>query len=197
MQVSNNKNLCNAPNFGSVIPIRVVIDGQITTDQKLVEKSCRMFIKSLTTRPMTRNTHYKNVVNYMEKDMDYFPKQIFNERRTNPELTPSTFIRAIHTYTRGSFLVTGQEANILASIGRRIGIAKTQSQMAVDDAKKIYSNAIENILNNAKARVTEFCDRNTRQKSGDPVQLQLNMTSNGKYGHSTFKINIGEINFIK
>ena len=52
-----------------------------------------------------------------------------------------------------------------------------------------------NYLRSFKLRVTEGFNRETKQKTGSPVALNLHLSSNKKYGQSNFKMTLDDISF--
>ena len=62
-------------------------------------------------------------------------------------------------------------------------------------AKKNYGFLIANYLRSTKLRLRETFDSFTKQRTGKPVDLNIHLTSNGKYAQSNFKIFLDKITF--
>jgi len=54
-----------------------------------------------------------------------------------------------------------------------------------------------NFLRSTKLRIKEGFVQETKQKIGEPVSLNLHLTSNQKYGEKSFKITLNDISFSK
>ena len=65
------------------------------------------------------------------------------------------------------------------------------------NAKKSYGFNIMNFLRSTKLRIKEGFVQETKQKIGEPVSLNLHLTSNQKYGEKSFKITLNDISFSK
>ena len=62
-------------------------------------------------------------------------------------------------------------------------------------AKRNYGFTIANFIRSTKLRIRETFDIITKQKTGKQVELNIHMSSNGKYAQSNFKMFLDNITF--
>jgi hypothetical protein len=176
----------NSPSFTSVIPVRVFIDGMETFDDKLIKSSCRNLssIVAKTTKSEKEQAITRKFVQY---DPNYKSSTI-NRGKPNP----SDFIRCIIDKGR-TFLCTGLQAAKIKEYGKAVGTERQACKIrGVNDsfdlmvAKKNYARIISEFVQASKLRLKDGLK---------PLNLNLNMKSNGKYGLSSFKINLDDISF--
>lgn len=190
----------STPSFTGVVPVRVFIDGFETFDEKLIKSSCKQ-LGNVLVGPCKTEPKLSLIKKYAQYDKDYdlnkgingFPKKEYHKN-----IRPSDFFRCLIDKGR-SFLITGPQAETLKTFGKAVGeekevckIRKIANSFDLMVAKRNYSNAINNIISRANFRM---CENNP--KEWNPVTLLLNMTSNKKYGLSTLKIKLNDINFVK
>lgn len=191
----------NQQNFTGVIPLRVRIDNTIPTSPKLISTACRKAVTALTTNTTRDSKEYNAMVKYMEKDKDYNPRHILYSRKYNPSLNPSDFMRVVPKDSC-LYLLTGKEADQIriagANIGKIQGMLKQMGYLdsiELQQAKLAYKKAVDSIISRQSLRVTEGYDSTLKKKTGSPLQLILNMKSNGKYGQNNFKMQFDSIDF--
>lgn len=188
--------------FKSVVPVKVFIDGMETFDKKNIKSACRKLSNVLagtTKRLDISDTFAKFDPDYKS----YFARTGYPKITSGENPQPSDFFRCIDGGSQ-MYIFTGNEAFKLRELGKKIGSNKTeckhrniQNSFDLHTAKRLYGSTIMNFLRSAKLRITEGFDNLTGIKYGRPVTLQINMSSNGKYGLSTFKMNIDNIEFSK
>lgn len=188
------------PSFTSVIPVRVFIDGLETFDEKLIKTSCRQ-LSNILAGPSAKEPNLAIIRKFglfdkhysVEKGVQGYPKQPHHK-----SIRPSEFFRTI--IERGkTFLITGPQAEHLHTLGKAIGSEKQAcNERRIADsfdlmvAKRNYGRTIANFLSNAKLRIAEITENSRKM-----LTLNINMKSNEKYGLSTFKIKLNDINFAK
>lgn len=198
ISATNNSNV----SFKSVVPVRVFIDGMETIDKKNIKSACRQLSNILagaTKRYDISDTFAKFDPDYKS----YFAKTGYPKITSGEKPQPSDFFRCIDGGSQ-MYIFTGNEAFKLRELGKKIGTNRTESKhrniqnsFDLHTAKRLYANTIMNFLRSTKLRITEYFDNLTGTRYGRPVTLNINLTSNGKYGLSTFKMNIDSIEFNK
>lgn len=187
------------PSFTSVIPVRVFIDGVQTTNEKLIKSSCRQ-LATVLAGPAKSDKSAAIMRKYAKCDKDYrldlgingYPKA-FNHKN----LQPSSYFRNISTEDGRTFFVTGAQAKRLNEFGKAIGQEKKvcNTRQISDSfdlmvAKQNYGNLILDMISDAKSRIFAIVN-----EKYTPLTLNLGMKSNGKYGLTTFKMNLDDIAF--
>lgn len=196
----------NNPSFTSVAPIRVFIDGMESYSPKLTRSATRQ-LTSVLAGPVNGDTKKYNIIKkYAQHDPDYdflqgvkgYPKA-WNQKNVQP----SDYFRCIIDES-GSYLFTGLQAKKLKELGETLGKAqqickakKVSTSFDVYNAKRSYGFSIMNFLRSTKLRIKEGFVQETKQKTGEPVSLNLHLTSNQKYGEKSFKITLNDISFSK
>lgn len=196
----------NEPSFTSVIPVRVFVDGMETYNSKNIRTACHQ-LSTILAGPARNNQHKLNLIQQFAKyDPDYNLQAGINGYTRLPDgrkTQPSDYFRCICDETQ-SFLFTGLQAIKLKELGKSVGkeqsackARKIPNSFDLMEAKRKYGYAIANFIRSKKMRIYENFNRTTREASGAPVTLNINMNSNGKYGLTTFKINLDSISFTK
>ena len=197
--VNNNKT-----SFTSVVPIRVFLDNTEVFSPKYI-RSATQQLTGVLAGPAKNNEKSLSIIRkFAQHDPDYdfglglngYPKL-----KQSKKALPSDYFRCIIDQA-GTFLFTGLQAKKLREIGESLGKAQqackaqnVQSSYAVQNAKRNYGFSIMNYLRSFKLRVTEGFNRETKQKTGSPVVLNLHLSSNKKYGQSNFKMTLDDISF--
>ena len=116
-------------------------------------------------------------------------------------MQPSDYFRCIADDMK-SYLFTGEQAKKLREVGKSVGqeqqickARRIQNSFDLQVAKRNYGFTIANYIRSTKLRLRETFDSITKQKVGKPVELNIHMTSNGKYAQSNFKMYIDKITF--
>ena len=197
----------NNPSFTSVVPVRVFIDGREAYSEKFVRPACRQ-LSTILAGPVKENETIKIAILKMfgAFDPEYnilygisgYPKK-FGQKN----IQPSDYFS--YTFDKnGHYFISGTQGEKLRELGHKIGIEQrtckehnVKTSFDLDVAKGKYWAAIKYFIRNKSLRLTENFDSDTGKKSGNPVTLILNMSSNKKYGLSTFKMKLESINFEK
>ncbi len=199
--INNNRH----PSFTSVIPLRVHIDGMETFNQKNIRSACRQ-LSSILAGPAGDDQKKINIIKEFAKhDPDYSIhyglKGYPNLKGEKKKMQPSDYFRCIVDKTK-SYLFTGDQAKRLRELGKAVGqeqqICKSRkipNSFDLQVAKRNYGFTIANFIRSTKLRLRETFDNITKQKIGKPMELNIHMTSNGKYAQSNFKMNIDNITF--
>lgn len=158
----NNSN----PSFNGIVPVRVFVDGQQISDQKLIKSATRQ----LTSRLINPKEHYEMASLFAKYDPQYRRGDFLHSRK------PSDFFRLIIDKCRGIFLVTGEQTRRLEELGKNIGIERgmcherrTNNSIDLLAAKQKYGDVLSTMLSSAKLRLCETPDR------WSPVALNLNV----------------------
>lgn len=195
----------NNPSFTSVMPVKVRVDGKESYSEYFIRPACRK-LSAILLGPVNKNNEKElNIVKtFAEHDPDYnfnygllgHPKNKFDKK---PK--PSDYFRYICREFEHYFM-TGLQAVNLKKFGKQVGnekyngkILEVDNNLDVKVAQGNYWRTIKNYIKNKKLRLTEFFDNKTGNKSGSELALVIDMKSNGKYGLSTFKMDIDRISF--
>lgn len=201
-----NKNSSQNPCFTSVVPVRVFVDGMETFNQKNIRAACRQLSAALAG-PTKNDAKKIGIIREFAKfDPDYrlecgyngYPK--INNRKN---MQPSDYFRCIADNTH-SYLFTGEQAKKLKELGKAVGqeqqackARKIANSFDLQVAKRNYGFTIANFIRSTKLRLRETFDPLTKIKNGKPVELNIHMSSNGKYAQSNFKMFLDNITFSK
>lgn len=192
----------STPSFTGVVPVRVFVDGLETFDEKLIKTSCRQ-LSTILAGPNKTEPKLSLIKKFAQYDKDYdLNKGIhgYPKKETHKSIHPSEFFRCVIDRGR-TFLITEPQAGILKALGKAIGEEKEACKMRgiknsfdLMVAKRNYGRKISDFISSAKLRMTE---KSENPNKWNPVTLLINMKSNEKYGLSTFKMKLDDINFIK
>ncbi len=178
----------NSPSFTSVIPLKVRIDGMQTFDEKLVKSACKQLGSVLTGIP---NTNLERNMKHLfaEKDPSYYiGKFVGNEAK------PSDFLGCVRGQNGDMYLFTGPHAEALKESGKAIEKEtscckkhKLENSFDLFVAKKQYAKLISKFIASTNSRI--------KDEAGKLLTLNIDMSSNKKYGMSTFKTKLNGISF--
>lgn len=178
----------NGPSFTSVIPVRVYVDGMQTFDEKLIKSACRKVSTVLTTQPKIETERNMKRL-FSEYDSHYLMGKYVGKK-----VRPSEFSRIVMGKNRDAYMFTGPQAEVLAKYGKEVGIERRcckehniDSSLDLLVARKNYSSMIVNLINSANLHI--------KDKFGKMLALNINLSSNKKYGLSTFKTKLDNISF--
>lgn len=196
----------NNPSFTSVIPIRVFLDDMEVFSPVFTRPATRQLTSVLAGPAKGDEKKLAIIRKFAQHDPDYDYTQGYygfkggcNKKKSQP----SDFFRCI-VDTTGTFLFTGLQAKKLIEIGKNLGKAQQtcknkggQASYELQQIKSNYGFNIMNFLRSSKLRITEAFDRETKQRTGEKVSLNLHLTSNKKYGEKAFKMSLNDISFSK
>lgn len=199
-----NSGTQNNISFTSVVPFRVFIDGLETFDPKHLKYATHKLTSVLAGPANNDPKKLKIIREFAKFDPDYSLESGFYgypRRKNKKNIQPSDYFRCIFDRI-GNFLFTGAQAEKLNELGKSIGSEKVacksrriSNSFDLQAAKHYYSFVIGNFLRSAKLRIKETFDPKTRVRVGKPVEMHINMLSNGKYGMSNFKMHLDNIDF--
>lgn len=202
--ISALNNRSNNPSFTSVVPVRVFIDGLETFNQKNIKTACHQLTSVLVGPAKNNEKNLAIIREFAKHDPDYninygfygYPKK-FNKK----SIQPSEYFRCIAD-NNNCFIFTGPQAEKLKELGKALGAEKIacktrniKNSFDLQAAKRSYRFMIGNYIKSTKLKIKETFDEKTRQKLGKPVEMIINMTSNGKAGLKTFKMKLADISF--
>lgn len=178
----------NGPSFTSVIPVRVYVDGMQTFDEKLIKSACRKVGTVLTSAPKT------DTERNMQKIFAVYDPHYSIGKFADKKVKPSEFTRTVMGKNRDVYMFTGPQAELLVKYGKEVGIERRcckehniGNSLDLLVARKNYSRIISNLLSSANLRI--------KSRVCDMLTLDINMSSNKKYGLSTFKTQLDKISF--
>ena len=196
------------PTFSGVVPVKVHIDGKEAIDSVNIQKGCRKLIETLAG-PIEKSPEKQRLCKIFAQFDKYYNFNralkgytcYISEYGRLVKKTASHFFRYVNWRDK-NYIVTGRPAELLAESGRGLGLAKSIANSSnhpdsyeVMYAKQIYKDNINKIISNRGLRIREGFDRLTRKNTGDETILNIFLTSNGKYGKSTFKLKLDNIMF--
>lgn len=197
----------NSTRFTGTIPVRVFIDGMETFSEKEIKTASRQ-LTTILTGPLKNNEENMQIAKkFARRDGSYNLSQAINGLKRKEhwiKSSPSDFFRVIKNKFNQFLLFTGPQGEEVAKLGEKVGKAKAEAKernctqsFDVVVAQKNYEHYLLNTLKNLKLRITEHFDPVTKIKQGEPVELNILMTSNKKYGQKNFKMKLSDINFTR
>lgn len=191
--------------FTSVIPVKVKVDGKECYSEYFIRPACKKLSAILLgpTKPADEKS-LGIIRTFAEHDTDYkfnFGLKGHPSKKTNQKPKPSDYFRYIYRDFEHYFL-TGLQAEYLKKLGKSVGnekyagkILEVDNSLDIQVAQSNYWRTIKNYLKNKALRIREFMNEKTGEKSGKELALVIDMKSNGKYGLSTFKMDVDKISF--
>lgn len=194
-----NSNVCNSkndiksqnPSFKSVIPVKVFIDNSRSVEYPNIKKSIRALSKILTTPTMGDAKLVDIKLKFINAVNDFYSP--FGVKPNG---------RVIRNYinkdTGEAYLFTGEHAEVLNKLGKKIGPEKsigleranTSSTFEARDEAKSYFDKIKEFINNPEFRL--------KTKDGaDETGLHIFNTSEDRPHKKGFKVNVNYIAFRK
>ncbi len=186
MQINRTNNSIS-PNFKSKIPVRLLIDGKPSVDQKNVKMAMRQLTDMLFKYKGDQETVRLSRQMFIHYDKDF--------HMPNPGEDVWTIIRK--KFIDGvSYIFTGKHAKELDNIARKIGSAKhkglenygTTKTFEAGAHTKAYFGKMQDFINNNKKDVL-------KDANGEDLILTISTKSSGKYGKRSFKLLIDYIDF--
>ncbi|HNW25787.1 MAG TPA: hypothetical protein PKI94_03255 [Candidatus Gastranaerophilaceae bacterium] len=186
----------NNPNFTSVIPVKVYIDGLPSVDRKNIQKAIKA-LSNILVHGSKGKEQSKNIIKIFinaVKDFKFLP----GVEEPGRCLRNYIFKKEVDAY-----LFTGSEAWNIDALARKIGPAKSKGLDAYGTSKTFeasargnsYFDKILEYIKNPKLRLKEVKETGNGPMIGDPMRLNVFMTSSGEYGKSNFKLNLENIGF--
>lgn len=193
--VKQNNNTRKNPNFKSIIPVKVFIDGYPSVDHKNLSRAVRA-LSEILFQPAQNNEMAKTIKQmFVKYDRDF--------RHVDGSGDKSQVIRN-KTYNGVAYLFTGPHAEQLDEIGRQIGPAKSRGLDNFGTTKTFeakarareYFEKIEQFINsNSKSKIRESINSETASYQGQELGLCIFTKSQGKPNKKGFKLVIDGIKF--
>lgn len=180
-----NQNVSNQ-SFTSVVPMKIVLDGVATTDDKIITATMRKLSSALK-----RTDNLKNPIR------DEFVKYDRDFTTNNGTIKKNVAIRRDWD---GKYLFTDKHADAVTLLGERIGHAIKHlgendgyeaAQKSLKGAKTNYAVGVQKIIKEGTYRIRECFDYATKVYYGDNMELLINVVSKGN------KMNIENVSFVK
>ncbi len=202
-----NQSKQNNTSFGSVVPLRVYIDGMETFNRQLLKSASHQLTSVLAGPAKNDSKKLKIIREFAKHDPDYNIEYGFHgypKKKNQKNIRPSDYFRCIFDMFSGGrgFLFTGAQAEKLLELGKSIGSEKAacksrnlSNSFDLQAAKHHYGFVIGNFIRSLKLRIKESFDINTKIRLGKPVEMHINMVSNKKYGQTGFKMELDSIDF--
>jgi len=193
MKINSVQN--NNVNFTSIIPFKVMIDGKRCFEPKTMHTACNKLRHILVENPQQDRKKAQIINTFWYNDKDFCVGKV---RNGTYKQAPGEFIKYHYSYDKfggGPYIITGPQAAKLHEKGKNIGISKSESleklnttdTFEVLESRQIYKNVINNMLRKRNNKLQD--------EHGNPLELVIHMISNGKYGKSTCKFGIDDIEF--
>ncbi len=186
----------NNPNFTSVIPVKVFIDGAPAVDRPNIQKAIKA-LSNILVHGSNGKEQSKNIIKIFinaVKDFKFLP------RVEEPGRCLRNYISKKDV---DAYLFTGSEAWNIDAIARKIGPAKSKGLNAYGTTKTFeakargnsYVNKMLEYIKNPKLRLREVKETGNGTMIGEPLRLNIFMTSRGEYEKSNFELNLENIGF--
>lgn len=192
-----NKNSSRV-NFTSVVPVRVIIDGQTSLRTNNVRRAIREF-QSILTNPASKNDKFikiKKEFSFKVKDLNYYGEKV----------QIGEVVRNIVDPKKGlGYIFTGIHAENLNILGKAIGPEKhkaleilgTPKSFESSAAVRAYFEKANEFISHAKSRVSGKINPKTMSYEGDELVLNIYAKSVGKPGINGYKFEIDHVEFKK
>jgi hypothetical protein len=184
--------------FTSVLPARVFIDGNPSTDAENIKRAVRA-LSEILFKPSndSKTAEIKHV--FSEYDRDFHSVESAEDK--------SNVLRTRVLRSDGiSYLFTGPQAQKLDELGREIGPAKakglrifgtTKTFEAMSKVRDYFGKIRQFIDSNMVSHVHERINPQTRAYEGEKLGLHIHAKSEGTPGKKGFKLTIDNIFFRK
>lgn len=194
--LSNNK--YNNPNFGSIIPVKVFIDG----DPSVSKANTARALRQLTSLLFEQSSSTDAVAIKAKKTMEKFDKDYVDPKGEGKK----------HSLFRNrslngmSYFFTGKQAEQLNLIGKQIGPAKGRGLDDYNTTETAEAKALGSqyakivwtfITANSKFKIRESIDPVTGGYKGNEIGLCIFTESNGRVGKRDCKLTIKDVLFRK
>ena len=207
MQINFNNNL----NFTSILPYKVFIDGSECVSKQNIQHGMRELRKVITKIP--ENQAERNIINTFWRSMqeEFFPILVKNGTYKQAPGTHFPMMLESNGARFDSYIAIDNEAEILKQYGKKIGLQKRISNATLKNTdseventvqkeapKKIYSFEVKDAQKGFYWKFNQLINtqtNRTKDADGNPIMLIINMMHNGKYGRTTFKSWIENIEF--
>ena len=186
-----------SPNFTSVMPVRVKIDGKESYSEYFIRPACKK-LSAILLGPTAKNDEKK--LNIIKTFAQHDPDYNFNlglsghpNTKSGKKAKPSDYFKYF-TQKFEHFFMTGKQAENLKKYGKQVGnekytgkILDVDNSFDVEVARDNYWGSLRNYIDKKIYRL--------KDESKNPVSLVIDMTSNKKYGQSGFKMDVDKVSF--
>lgn len=196
MRVENKNS--NRVNFTSVVPVRVIIDGDISLRESNIRRAIRG-VQSILINPANKNDRFvkiKKEFSSKVKDLNYYGEKV----------KIGEVIRNYVDSTKAiGYIFTGVHVETLNALGKLIGPEKHWASKIRGKARSFesksaawdYFDKVEEFIMHAKSRVSEKINPKTMSYEGDELVLNVYVKSVGKPGKKGYKFEIDHVEFKK
>ncbi len=201
-------NAINNINFTSVIPVKVIANGQEVKDEDTIRKSCNAVIREISgpihssDNPCIRPA--AATLSTMDPHYNYFLAYVRGYKNIHNNAINSDYFKTIMG-SNGGYIVTGPNVEKLNEAGLEIGRARKEckenglnNSLRLQNAYEHYQKTIRNIGSDNSERITEVFDRKTNRRLGKQQQMEVHVTTKTvkRAGKPTVVVkSIDEINF--
>lgn len=194
-QNNTRKNLKANPNFTSIIPVKILIDGDPSVGFRNIKKVTRALSDILFKEIGDNLKAIELKQEFSRYDRDFKDPDGLGDKS---ELIRNRVLSGV------SYLFTGPQAEQLDTLGRKIGPAKRKGLDNYGTTKTFeakafgrdYANQITKFINsNSKAKIRATINHETGAYQGEEMFLEIKTTSQGTFGKKNFKLFIDGIKF--
>ena len=177
----------NNQNFTSVIPVKVIANGQEVLDEETIRKGCNALIRAIAG-PIRENTNpvirpAAATLSTMDPHYNYFLAYTSGYKNIAQDSINSDYFKTIMGRS-GGYIVTGPRVQEISSAGYEIGSARKECRNyglansdRLNQAYVNYQKTIANIGNDINERLSEIFDRKTGKRLGKHQQIELHITT--------------------
>ena len=180
-------NKINNTNFTSVIPVKIIANGQEAKDEDTIRKGCNAVIREISGPIHESGNPYIRpaaaTLSRMDPHYNYFLAYTRGYKNINDNSINSDYFKTIMGRS-GGYIVTGPQVNDLSEAGLEIGRAKKECKsngmsdsLRLQTAYANYQNTIRKIGSNNNERITEIFDPKTGKKLGKQQEMEVHITT--------------------
>ncbi len=173
--------------FKSLIPVKVIANGQEAKDEETIRKGCNAVIREISG-PIWKSEN-PNIrpaaatLSTMDPHYNYFLAYTRGYKNIHDNAINSDYFKTILGAENG-YILTGPKVQDLNEIGLEIGRAKKEcKQNGMDESRRLqsaydaYHNALNKIGTNGSERIREIFDKKTGKKMGKEQQMEVHITT--------------------
>ena len=173
--------------FKSVIPVKVIVNGEEVKDEDTIRKGCNAFIREISG-PIYKSEN-PNIrpaaatLSTMDPHYNYFLAYTKGYKNIHDSAVNSDYFKTIFG-TNGGYIVTGPQVQLLSDAGLEIGRAKKEcreyglhNSPRLANAYENYQKTIKNIGSNINERLTEIYDKRNGNRLGKQQEIELHIST--------------------
>ena len=184
MQVNS---INNGISFKSLIPVKIIANGQEAKDEETIRKGCNAVIREISgpiwksENPIIRPA--AATLSTMDPHYNYFLAYTRGYKNIHDNAINSDYFKTI-IGSQSGYILTGPKVQELSEIGLEIGRAKKECKQngisnsrRLQDAHDNYHNTLNKIGTDVNERIREIFDKKTGKKMGKEQQMEVHITT--------------------